>query len=165
MGFCLSDLKSCPSLEVVINYGLSTQHNQAHTPTTFLPDCLFFRLFQIEDPRAKSNSRDSFFACAKGASSLKSKTQHDDGTSVRSLCDGQGEVEGGRRAVPGGPSRVVDLAAPEADFNVRETPSAMNFLRENSPTLVCSVRTVVHDFRTEYCGGRRQSSCSCSCSS
>ena len=73
---------------------------------------------------------------------MKSKTQHDDGTSVRSLCDGLGEVEveGGRRAVPGGLSGAVHLAAPELNSNVRETPSAMNFLRENSTTLVCSVR-------------------------
>ena len=47
------------------------------------------------------------------------------------LCDGQqGEVEGGRRVVPGGLSRVVVLAALEADFNVRGAPSATIFSRE-----------------------------------
>jgi hypothetical protein len=47
------------------------------------------------------------------------------------LCDGQqGEVEGDRRVVPGGLSRVVVLAALEADFNVCGSSSAMIFLRE-----------------------------------
>jgi len=47
------------------------------------------------------------------------------------LCDGQqGEVEGGRRVVPGGLARVVVLAALEADFNARGARSAMKFSRE-----------------------------------
>ena len=47
------------------------------------------------------------------------------------LCDGQqGEVGRGAPVVPGGLSRVVVLAALEADFNVRGEPSAMIFLRE-----------------------------------
>ena len=47
------------------------------------------------------------------------------------LCDGQqGEVEGGRRVVPGGLARVVVLAALEVDFNARGARSAMKFSRE-----------------------------------